>query len=113
MFKALNIQREFGPDAVAAKGVKGHELAMRMLFELSQGRSKPGPAGPVKGHSRPGAGPGDKALQELQGTCQPSSPGGTGLKEALALVFTAFKGRTVKSWPPNAHIMWEKVLGRK
>lgn len=35
MFKALNIQRGFGPDAVAAKGVKGHELAMRMLFELS------------------------------------------------------------------------------
>lgn len=44
MVKALNIQRRgFGPNAVVAKGVKGLELATRMLFELSHGRSKPGP----------------------------------------------------------------------
>lgn len=45
VFKALNIQRgEFGPNAVVAQGVGGLELAIRMHFELSGGRPKPGPS---------------------------------------------------------------------
>lgn len=113
MFRALSNQRgEFVPGTVVASGVEGLDLAMKMLFVLFQGRRCSSQAS--KG-ALPPPRPGlrDKALQKPWGTCQPSFPGGAGLKEALTLLFTAFKGRTVKSWPPNAHIMWEKVLGRK
>lgn len=55
MFKALNYQRRvFRPDAAVAKAVEGLELAMRMLFELSQCRSKPWPPRELgEGHSHP------------------------------------------------------------
>lgn len=55
MFKALNIQRRvFRPEAVVAKGAEGLALAMRVLFELPQCRSKPRPPPElVKGHSHP------------------------------------------------------------
>lgn len=106
---------DFGPDDVVVSRVEGQE-GQNVVRTLLRQVLQPWPScGLVKGHSRHPPGPGlrDKALQQPRGACQPSFPGGAGLKEALAPLFTTFKGRTVKSWPPNAHIMWEKVLGRK
>ena len=62
--------------------------------------------------------PPQKWPQRINSTGTPGNlpskpPGGTGWKEALALLSNVFKSRAVKSRPPNVHIMWETVSGRK
>lgn len=110
MKEQIALRRESGPRG------RRPELAIRKLlfpFKADAVTNALAMGMQARGPPSPGLASKNKLNRNLRELAKHAPPGGTGLKEALALLSKVFKSRAVKSRPPNVHIMWETVLGRK